>query len=317
VARMADSGDLGPLPGASAPVPGHAPASQWAPPPSWAPPSPDASASAPAAPGPVLSGPFLDQPGAPPRRRGDGWFWLLFALIGFIVGQIGAVVCTAIAAAIAGKSSQLTDISKLSVPPEWYVVSSLLGLWIGFLGAPWLASRVRGTGHLARDLGVRFRLVDLSGIGIGLGGQILVALLYLPFISHLHNFDAPTKRLTGGAHGAGFLVIAVFTVVGAPFFEELFFRGLLLRALCRVFAPSTLRSTGRAIAVVGAVVLDGLLFGLSHAEWQQLAGLAAFGTILAVVSYRTGRLGMNIVAHSTFNLVAVVAILSARSGVVG
>jgi membrane protease YdiL (CAAX protease family) len=42
----------------------------------------------------------------------------------------------------------------------------------------------------------------------------------------------------------------------------------------------------------------------------QLAGLAAFGMILAAVSYRTGRLGMNIVAHGTFNLVAIIAIAS-------
>jgi len=31
---------------------------------------------------------------------------------------------------------------------------------------------------------------------------------------------------------------------------------------------------------------------------------------LAAVSYRTGRLGMNMVAHATFNLVAIVAIAS-------
>jgi membrane protease YdiL (CAAX protease family) len=71
-----------------------------------------------------------------------------------------------------------------------------------------------------------------------------------------------------------------------------------------------LRAAGRARAagVVLAVILDGLLFGLAHGEWVQLAGLATFGVILAAVSYRTGRLGMNIVAHATFNLVAILAI---------
>jgi membrane protease YdiL (CAAX protease family) len=29
---------------------------------------------------------------------------------------------------------------------------------------------------------------------------------------------------------------------------------------------------------------------------------------LAVVSYRTGRLGMNMVAHASFNLIAIIAI---------
>jgi membrane protease YdiL (CAAX protease family) len=61
----------------------------------------------------------------------------------------------------------------------------------------------------------------------------------------------------------------------------------------------------RLVGVAAAVVIDGLLFGLAHAEWVQLAGLALFGMVLATVSYRTGRLGMNMMAHASFNLVAV------------
>jgi hypothetical protein len=37
---------------------------------------------------------------------------------------------------------------------------------------------------------------------------------------------------------------------------------------------------------------------------------------LATVSYRTGRLGMNMVSHATFNLVAILAILGQRGGVI-
>jgi membrane protease YdiL (CAAX protease family) len=44
--------------------------------------------------------------------------------------------------------------------------------------------------------------------------------------------------------------------------------------------------------------------------------LATFGIILSLVSYRTGRLGMNMVSHATFNLVAVVATLAAGTGVI-
>jgi membrane protease YdiL (CAAX protease family) len=265
----------------------------------------------------TLDGPFLDRPEAAPATRGDAGLWLLFAVVGFVVGQVGALVLTAVAAALAGRESQLQAIAKLAVPPEWYVLSSLAGLWVGFFGAPWLATRVRGTKSLVVDLGIRFKAVDVLGIFVGLGGQLLVALLYLPFINHLHNFNAPTKKLTGAAHGGGFALIAIFTVVGAPFFEEIFFRGLLLRGLCRMFAPgSPGRTVARVVALSAAVVLDGVLFGLAHGEWEQLAGLAVFGMILAFVSYRTGRLGMNMVAHATFNLVAIVVILSSGSGAV-
>jgi membrane protease YdiL (CAAX protease family) len=258
---------------------------------------------------PAADVPFLDTPWVPPQTRRQGAMWLLYAVIGFLVGQIGALIFGYIAGAIAGKTSaQMTAIASASVPPEWYVVTTLLGLWIGFIGAPWLASRTQGTGHFFRDLGVRFRLIDLVGIAIGVGGQILVAIMYAPFQHDIKNFNGPSQRLTGASHGAGFVVIAIATVLLAPAMEELFFRGLLLKALVRLFTKLGAAGGARIAGVILAVIVDGLLFGLAHGEWIQLAGLATFGAILAAVSYRTGRLGMNMVAHASFNLVAIIAI---------
>jgi membrane protease YdiL (CAAX protease family) len=258
---------------------------------------------------PAADVPFLDTPWVPPQTRRQGWMWLLYAFIGFLVGQIGALIFGYIAGAIAGKTSaQMTAIASASVPPEWYVVTTLLGLWIGFIGAPWLASRTQGTHHFFRDLGVRFRLIDLVGIAIGVGGQILVAIMYAPFQHDIKNFNGPSQRLTGASHGAGFVVIAIATVLLAPAMEELFFRGLLLKALVRLFTKLGAVGGARVAGVILAVIVDGLLFGLAHGEWIQLAGLATFGAILAAVSYRTGRLGMNMVAHASFNLVAIIAI---------
>ena len=264
---------------------------------------------------PAADVPFLDTPWVPPQTRRQGWMWLLYAVIGFLVGQLGALIFGFIAGAIAGKTSaQMTAIASAPVPPEWYVVTTLLGLWIGFIGAPWLASRTQGTGHFFRDLGVRFRLIDLVGIAIGVGGQILVAIMYAPFQHDIKNFNGPSQRLTGASHGAGFVVIAIATVLLAPAMEELFFRGLLLKALVRLFTKLGAAGGARIAGVILAVIVDGLLFGLAHGEWIQLAGLATFGAILAAVSYRTGRLGMNMVAHASFNLVAIIAIAANGSG---
>jgi len=245
-----------------------------------------------------------------PATRRDAAVWLVLALIGFALGELVAGVVVDVVAGIEGQGGHLGRIQALAAPPEWYIVSGLVGLWVGFFTAPWLASRVRGTGSLLRDVGLRFARADVLGILIGVGGQALVTVVYAPFISHLHNFNAPTTKLTGGSHGGGFVVIAVLTVLAAPFFEELFFRGLLLRALLRFLNPSgRTEGVARAAGLVGAVVLDGLLFGLAHGEMEQLAGLALFGIILAVVAFRTQRLGMNMVAHASFNLVAVLAIV--------
>jgi uncharacterized protein len=263
-------------------------------------------------------GPFLDHPGVPPTTKSAAWRWLFYAFLGFLVGQLAGGVFGVVAGDVAGKNAkQMAAITSAAVPPEWYIVSTLVGLWVGFFGAPWLASRTQGTRHFLADLGLRFRWIDLWGLAIGVGAQYAIGLLYWPFQRHIHNFDAPNQKLTGGAHGLGVLVVIVATVILAPAMEELFFRGLLFKALARLFTPLGPGVTrARGLGVVLAVVADGLLFGLAHGEWVQLAGLALFGAVLAAISYRSGRLGMNMMAHASFNLVAVLTILHQRGGMI-
>jgi hypothetical protein len=269
----------------------------------------DAPTLLPAPPPPSGDVPFLDTPWVPPTTPRQGWYWLIFAVAGFVVGQLGATIFAFISGAVAGKTAaQMQAIATSTVPPEWYVVSTLIGLWIGFLGAPWLASRTQGTKHFARDLGLRFRWIDVLGILIGIGGQLLITVLYAPFQHDIKNFNAPSQRLTGASHGTGFVVIAIATVLLAPAAEELFFRGLLLKSMVRLFTPLHAAGRARAAGVVLAVIGNGLLFGAAHGELVQFAGLAGFGIVLAAVSYRTGRLGMNMVAHASFNLIAIIAI---------
>jgi len=246
----------------------------------------------------------------PPVTKRLAWRWLFYAVVGFLVGQIAGGIFGLVAGAAEGKTSaQLSAIAQSSVPPEWYVISTLLGIWVGFVGAPWLASRTAGTKRFWRDLGVRFRPVDAIGLAVGPLCQLGVAILYAPFQHDIHNYNAPTTKLTGASHGGGIVLIVLATALLAPVAEELFFRGLVFRALVRLCTsvrsgPGTARTTG----LVVAIVVDGLLFGLAHGEWVQLAGLALLGVVLATMTYRTGRLGMNMVTHASFNLVAVLSV---------
>jgi uncharacterized protein len=258
----------------------------------------------------VRPGPFLDSPGVPPSTSAQAWRWVLFAVGGFLVGQVVGAIFGELAGVIAGESgSQLTAIAKSTQPPEWYVLSTLFGLWVGYVGSPWLASRTAGTKHFLRDIGLRLRPIDLlGGVVIGVASQFAIDLLYAPFQHSIHDYDAPTQKIFGTSHGGGLALVVLGTVVLAPFAEEMIFRGLLLKGLVRLGAPETMGpSARRNVGVAIAVVLDGLLFGLAHGELVQLAGLALFGMVLAAISYRTGRLGMNMVAHASFNLVAVMA----------
>jgi len=247
--------------------------------------------------------------GAAPSVHPAAWMWMLYAALGFLGGQVLAALTVGIAAALAGQLHSLPALSKLAEPPTWYVASTLFGLWGGFVGAAVLASKLKGTKRFCADFGLRFRWIDLIGIPIGVAGQYLVVLVYLPIAPHIHDFHqrfaAPAQRLTGSSHGISYAVIGVATVIGAPFFEELFFRGLVMRALARIFGHWG-GWVGPGLAIVGSA----LLFGLAHAESLQLLGLGIFGIILGVVSYRTGRLGMNMVAHASFNLLALTAVVS-------
>lgn len=177
---------------------------------------------------------------------------------------------------------------------------SQLGLWAGLVGAAVWASRRKGAGTLTVDFGFRGRPVDLGvGAAVGVLAQVVlvpgVALLMSPIVGR-PDISGPVEDLFKDAHGIGLIGLVLFTVIGAPVVEELFFRGLLLRSFQR-----------RAGAVV-SILLTGVLFGVAHP--QPLPGdalavvmvtLAALGAVLGVLAVRTDRLGAAIVAHAVFN----------------
>jgi CAAX protease family protein len=234
---------------------------------------------------------------------------MLIAAAGFLVGQVTAAVITAVVAAGTGHLHDLSQLAARPVPPGWVVVSGLVGLWIGFVGSVVVASRRGGTGNVAADMGLRFQPVDAAlGPAVGLLGQlVLLPLLYLPLehlIPHLsQRLDQSAKHLTGGFPGADLAVIAVLTVVVVPVVEELVFRGLFLRGALRAFSGA-----GRVLGPTLAIVCTGVIFALAHFELLEILGLAAFGIVLSYMAYKLGRLGPCILAHATFNLVAVLTV---------
>jgi uncharacterized protein len=258
-------------------------------------------------PGFKRAGVFLDV-----LSRAEAVRWIAFALVGFIGAQLISIGLVTLVAAIEGQGTHLTQIANSSSPPTWYVIASLVGLWVGFLGAAVLA--VNYGGATKRRFGLSVRLIDIGGLGLGVIAQLVIGLLYLPFKSHLQHFNAPITKLTGSSHGPSYVAVILLTAVGAPIVEEIFFRGVLFRGLFNVM-PTTASSLGAVVSGLGAMVLDGVLFGLAHGELAQFAGLAIFGAFLSYLFLRTGRLGMSMAAHIAFNSVALWA-YTASSGAI-
>jgi len=177
-------------------------------------------------------------------------------------------------------------------------VASVTGLWIGFVGGPMVATYWFGSRSLRTDFGLDVRATDVP---LGIIAGVLTQIALVPLVSWpveriwSIDVDEPTRQLLDNTSGSR-VVLYLVIVVGAPFAEELFFRGLLLRSLARRFDDVT------------AIAFSALLFSLSHFKPAQIPGLFVVGTMLAVLTRRGGRLGPAIVAHMAFNATALLLV---------
>ena len=172
-------------------------------------------------------------------------------------------------------------------------------------------SRIYGTGRFFVDYGVRIRKSDWAG---GLAGAIAGrAMAAVGIILVIAAFGGDEGSATGEfdffePSTAAFFTFLGFAVIGAPIIEEIFFRGLVQRAL----EPG--------LGVAGAVALQAVLFGAAHLRTeadaslnlQILVGISLGGMVLGIAFQLTRRLGTSMVAHMLFNLVFAVAAVIQR-----
>lgn len=240
--------------------------------------------------------PAAGEPAVPPDGATVRW--------GMGDAVLGLVLTIVVPTVVAVVVLVATDRDDLDDIPLWATALLQVPLWAGLLGAPLWASYLKGRRSLADDFGLRMQPMDVPlGLAAGFVGQI-VLLLLLSLVYHLLGVDLDrvgetAEELTEGATDAVGVVLLVLIVgLAAPVFEELFYRGLWLRAIER--------RAGAVAAVIGSSVL----FGLVHFEPYDLPALIGFGAIAAVLTVRTGRLGPAIWAHVAFNITAVVGLLA-------
>lgn len=174
-------------------------------------------------------------------------------------------------------------------------------LWVFLIGVPLFATLRKGRGPV-HDLGLRFRAVDAAAVAAGAALQaVAVPALYWPLfrLTDLTSDDVSddARELVDAASGAGIAVLLLVVCVGAPFAEELFFRGLLLRA--------TERRWGIAVALVAST----LVFAVTHVQGVQMPALILFGAVAGWLAVRTGRLGPSMALHVGFNAWTVLHLL--------
>jgi membrane protease YdiL (CAAX protease family) len=216
----------------------------------------------------------------------------------------GVIAVTAVVVVFHVVGNLLVDSSI----PSWL---SILLMYTGLFGALFGISRamVRAAGYTSiRDtLGWKVRTSDL-GWGTVIWLSTLATNAVLLVIIHLAGIPV-TSNVTGGSgrfhrNGPVLAAFGLAAAVGAPLFEELFFRGALLRSLRSKLGPAP------------AVILQGLAFGVYHVSPSFGAGniglaivLSGVGVILGMAAYRWGRLGPGMIAHMIVNIMAVLAMV--------
>jgi membrane protease YdiL (CAAX protease family) len=113
-------------------------------------------------------------------------------------------------------------------------------------------------------------------------------------LTHPGNEQGLTPSHWEPQHAAAYVVNSLVICTWVPFVEEVTYRGL---------GYSLLERFGRW----PAIVVVGLLFGLSHGLIVSLPIIAMFGCVLAWIRSRTDSVFPGMALHSAFNLVALLA----------
>lgn len=198
--------------------------------------------------------------------------------------------------------SSNVDLADQGVIVAWVVVISVALPWIWLAGVPLVASWVKGPGW-RRSYGWVTRW---SSLWWGLGGGIATFIVIVVAIAAStlvtgKDISSSAGDLALGIEGypAAFFVFLLLIAFGAPFVEELAFRGLLWGAIVkRGWSPWT------------ATVVAGVLFGAFHGEPSRLFALALGGIVLGFVRQQGG-LSASMGAHAVVNIIGAVQLWQA------
>ncbi|NNC79118.1 MAG: CPBP family intramembrane metalloprotease [Acidimicrobiales bacterium] len=187
-----------------------------------------------------------------------------------------------------------------TIPILWQF-ATFIPAWAGLLGAAWLAA------YVANRSRPGWKITATGGdVAEGLLAGVLLQIPIIPLlyyaITEIFGELAPTGRALAlvDAVDSPIKVVALFfaIAVAAPVVEELFYRGLVQRALVDRLGP------------VAGVSIASLIFGAVHFSWTELPALTVVGLVLGWLYHRSGRLGAPIIAHMTFNAFTLAALLA-------
>lgn len=191
--------------------------------------------------------------------------------------------------------SGATELDTGSATYAWLIVASQLTMWLGMAGWPLLAARRKGDGW-RRSYGF---VLSWRAAGIGLGGGVVLFfgmtaldLLVSSLINGEISSAAADTVTEISQQRLAFALMLVMIALGAPFVEELAFRGLLWGAVAK-----------RGASPWFATLVAAVPFAVIHFEPMRIVSLVFAGLLLGVIRH-FGGLGSSMLAHATVNSTA-------------
>lgn len=225
---------------------------------------------------------------------GLGDVWITLALL-FIFQFVGVIIVVIIAQAVDPAAA-----SEDRLPNEaWISLSLTAFLWLGMGLWPFIASHLKGNG-IKIDFGLRASWRDV-GLGVLYGFLSFVVAIVLAAVSTALFGEFSSAA---GDEAAQFkdsvVVTAIFALTiafGAPFFEELCFRGLFLSSLAK-----------RGMGAVLSITIPALVFSLMHFEPKRILLLFGVGCVFGLARWQSKSLTTAMVAHVMNNLPGAIGI---------
>jgi membrane protease YdiL (CAAX protease family) len=205
-------------------------------------------------------------------------------------------------------SGLVLAVGELSDVGAWLPMLGLAGQYAGFGAATLLLARNRNTS----ELGITIETGDLRYLALGVFLQLVIAILLQPVAEALLPDGSQPQQIIDrliGPDASSALKIAFFTsaVAVTPFFEELMYRGILLRAIVSRGRLVAITATSIVFAAVHIPALD--FENLAASIVVVMPPLLLLAAFLAWLTLRNDRLGPAIFLHSGWNFLAAIVLL--------
>lgn len=283
----------------------------------------------------------------PPKKKRWGLFNVFMGFVLLFVFQVIGIVLITFFIGIKSIEEGTTDADAitesalaLASNPAVIIVSAF-GMYLAWMIAMSWATFKKGLKSFSKDFWLRFKWTDiLWGLlfGVALRALDIGISWFLQDVMGVDMSGAGNSAPIVSQTGIYYVIIAI--VIGcicAPFFEELFIRGLFLQALLRFFrknnqVPTT--SLGKAmkdsvpqvwyahkkfkhvlfkLKYPLAVIISSFVFGLLHfqgnlnwTDWYVVGYTGLVGCVLAIITLKFKRLGTSIGTHIVFNATGIV-----------